>query len=70
VATPVAGTLGAMYRDDREALLARLNALEPDAEAAPGLRKRVVELERENEALRLEVAKLAAAMAKRIAERR
>jgi len=59
-----------MYRDDREALLARLTALEPEAEAAPKLRARVAELERENTALRLEVAKLAAAMAKRIAERR
>lgn len=59
-----------MYRDDRDAMLARLTALEPDAAAAPGLRKRVAELERENEALRLEVAKLAAAMAKRVAERR
>ena len=59
-----------MYRDDSEALLARLTALEPDAAEAPALRKRVAELERENEALRVEVAKLAAAFAKRVAERR
>lgn len=59
-----------MYRDDRDAMLARLAALEPEAAAAPGLRKRVAELERENEVLRLELAKLAAAMAKRVAERR
>lgn len=59
-----------MYRDDRDAMLARLAALEPDAAAAPGLRARVAELERENESLRLEVAKLAAALAKRVAERR
>ncbi len=71
MATRVAGCEGArMYRDDHDALLARLAALEPDAAAADGLRKRVAELERENAALRLEVAKLAAAMAKRIAERR
>jgi regulator of replication initiation timing len=59
-----------MYRDDHEALLARLTALEPDALAAPELRKRVAKLEAENTALRIEVAKLAAALAKRVAERR
>ncbi len=71
VATRVAGWDGhGMYRDDGDALLARLAALEPEAEAAPKLRARVAELERENASLRIEMAKLAAAMALRVAERR
>ncbi len=59
-----------MYRDDGDALLARLAALEPEADAAPKLRARVAELERENASLRLEMAKLAAAAALLVAERR
>lgn len=59
-----------MYRDDRDALLARLAALEPEAAAAPGLRVRVAELERENASLRQELARLAAALAMRAAQGR
>ena len=59
-----------MYRDDRDALLARLAALEVDARDAPALRARVVELERENARLRQELAKLAAAAAARAAKLR
>ncbi|MBX3156846.1 MAG: hypothetical protein KF773_12805 [Deltaproteobacteria bacterium] len=56
-----------MYRDDREALLARLHALEADARDAPVLRARVAKLEAENAHLREELAKLAAAAAARAA---
>jgi hypothetical protein len=59
-----------MYRDDRDALLARLAALEDDARDAPALRARVAELERENARLRQELAKLAAAAAARAAKLR